>query len=38
MNILKLSFQLDSAKTKLIFKKIYFDDNKINKLSKKILK
>ena len=38
MNILKLSFQLDSAKTKLIFKKIYFEDNKINKLSKKILK
>jgi hypothetical protein len=38
MNILKLSFQLDSTKTKSIFKKIYFDDNKINKLSKKILK
>jgi hypothetical protein len=37
MSILKLCFSLDPDRTKLIFKKINFEDNQINKLSKKIL-
>jgi hypothetical protein len=37
MDVLKLCFQLDPEKTKLIFKRINVDDKKINNLSKKIL-
>lgn len=36
MDVLKLCFQLDPEKTKLIFKRINVDDKKINNLSKKI--